>query len=109
MSSSQKEKNPLTIQGDELVISPQEWDYLNNDVLSDMKTGAFETDGTDTVRDMIYQIIKNYCEFERDAASVSNKNDGKMNFKHFSTVLEQTKQKGGTLYQKLSSVIEDFV
>lgn len=87
----------------------KEWDYLNNDVLSDMKTGAFETDGTDTVRDMIYQIIKNYCEFERDAASVSNKNDGKMNFKHFSTVLEQTKQKGGTLYQKLSSVIEDFV
>ena len=30
MSSSQKEKNPLTIKGDELVISPQEWDYLNN-------------------------------------------------------------------------------
>ena len=30
MSSPQKEKNPLTIKGDELVISSQEWDYLND-------------------------------------------------------------------------------
>lgn len=40
----------------------KEYDYLNKDVLSKMKTGPFETDGTDRVRDMIYIMLARYCK-----------------------------------------------
>tara|TARA_B100002019_G_scaffold290775_1_gene309245 strand:+ start:967 stop:1383 length:417 start_codon:yes stop_codon:yes gene_type:complete len=86
----------------------KEYDYLNNDILSNMKTGPFETDGTDTVRDMIYKILNGYCELEQKSA-VSKNRDGKIDMLHFSHILDTTIEKNGLFYQKLRKLIEDFV
>lgn len=85
-----------------------EYDYLNGDILSNMKTGAFETDGTDTVRDMVYKILNAYCELEAKT-SVSKGSDGKIDFSHFSHILDTTIEKDGLFHQKLAKLIEDFV
>ena len=42
-----------------------EWDFAMGDVLADMKTEPFGSNGTDTVRTMIYKILKGYCDMER--------------------------------------------
>jgi len=85
-----------------------EYDYLNGNVLSNMKTGPFETDGTDAVRDMIYKILDTYCKLEAKTA-VSKAESGKTDFSHFSHILDTTLEKGGLFHQKLSQLIEDFV
>ena len=87
----------------------KEWDYLNNDILSNMKTGPFETDGTDTMRDMIYRKISDYCEFSDETIDKANKNGRKIGFSHFANKLEQVKDKEGSYVQKLKSAIKDFV
>ena len=43
----------------------KEWDFAMGDVLADMKTEPFGPNGTDTVRTMIYKILKGYCDMER--------------------------------------------
>jgi len=86
----------------------KEYDYLNDDILSNMKAGAFETDGTDAVRDMIYKILNKYCELEAKTA-VSKAADNKIDFSHFSHILDTAVEKEGLFYQKLAKLIEDFV
>lgn len=86
----------------------KEYDALNGDILSNMKTGAFETDGTDAVRDMVYRILNGYCELEAKTA-VSKSADRKIDFSHFSHIIDTTIEKDGLFHQKLAKLIEDFV
>jgi hypothetical protein len=87
----------------------REWDYLNMDVLSNMKTGPFETDGTDLMRDMIYKVLKGYCLMEENSGDKIAKNkDGMINFAHFCNTMDAVKEKGGLFYQKLANEIKDF-
>ena len=43
-----------------------EWDLLWVMFLLDRKTEPFGSNGTDTVRTMIYKILKGYCDMERE-------------------------------------------
>ena len=86
----------------------KEFDYLNGDLLSNMKSAPFETDGTDAVRDMIYKILDGYCKLEAKTA-VSKDAGGNVGFSHFSHILDTTLEKDGLFHQKLARLIEDFV
>lgn len=86
----------------------KEYDYLNGNMLSNMKTGAFETDGTDAVRDIVYKILNGYCELEAKTSASKNA-DGRIGFSHFTHIIDTTKEKDGLFHQKLAKLIEDFI
>tara|TARA_Y100000356_G_C11203944_1_gene259426 strand:+ start:207 stop:623 length:417 start_codon:yes stop_codon:yes gene_type:complete len=86
----------------------KEWDFAMGDVLADMKTEPFGPNGTDTVRTMIYKILKGYCDMERETA-LKKSEDGKIGFTYFQHTLDTAKEKGGMFYQKLWNEIKDFV
>jgi len=87
----------------------KEYDYLNKDVLSKMKTGPFETDGTDRVRDMIYIMLARYCKFMDETELEGKKNGDKINFRHFAEKLQDTKDKNGSFRNKLKNLVKDYI
>ena len=87
----------------------KEYDASNNNILSKMKTGAFETDGTDKVRDIIYQGFARYCDRVDNAELVYKNDEGKVNFRDFTQTLEQIKDKNGSFYDKLKNLIKDYI
>ena len=94
---------------DEYIIELiKEWDFSSGEVLAGMKTEPFGTDGTDTVRTMIYKILKGYCDMEADNA-IKKSADGKIGFTYFQHTLDTAKEKGGLFYQKLQKEIQEFV
>ena len=70
-----------------------EWDFAMGDVLADMKTEPFGSNGTDTVRTMIYKILKGYCDMERETA-LKKSDDGKIGFTYFQHTILQRKRVG---------------
>ena len=67
-----------------------EWDFAMGDVLADMKTEPFGSNGTDTVRTMIYKILKGIAIWRETALKKSD--DGKIGFTYFQhTLIRQRK------------------